>query len=505
MSTKPEPAVALATRPVAVAPVLEEAEPEGFLAELLEEARPQSDEERDAIRCLLERFLAEVLSREIIQSDAERQLNTLIAEIDQKLSDQLNEVLHHPAFQKLEATWRGLKYLVDRTNSGPTLKIKVLNVTHGEMVKDLEKAGSTERSILYHTVVESEYGMAGGKPYGMLMGDYEFTHMPEDMFLLQELSRIAAGCHSPFVAAASPRLFGLEHFAQLQGPDKVGGVFEGEAYTRWRSFRDADHSRYVALTMPRVLARLPYGETKRKVEAFNFEEAVDGRDHDKYLWMSAAWAYAARVTNAFDQDGWLARTRGVEGGGKVDDLPTDVFLTEQGLTAVKCPTEVAIPWWREFELSSLGFLPLLHWKDTDYAAFVGTQSCHKPVEYRGPLGAEATANAALAAKLNYILCVSRFSHYLRVMLATWLGRQMPREKVEAALNQWIASYVVEDPTKLLESDRYKYPLQDARVEVTPIPEQPGWFQAVVRLRPHLHLEGVTLSLRLVAKMPPARP
>jgi type VI secretion system protein ImpC len=475
----------------------------GLLDQILHEARPRSEAEKGTIRGLLERFLGELLRPQVIQADAERQINTMIAEIDQKISEQLNEVMHHPVFQKLEGTWRGLKYLVDRTNSGPNLKIKVMNVTQREMVKDLEKAGSTERSILYHTIVESQYGMAGGKPYGMLLGDFEFTHLPEDMFLLQEMAKIAAAGHCPFVAAASPQMFGLERFDQLQGPDKVGSVFEGVDYAKWRSFREAEDSRYVALTMPRVLSRLPYGEKTKKVDAFNFEEAVDGTDHDKYLWMSAAWAYTARVTDAFDQDGWLARTRGVEGGGKVDDLPVHTFDTDRGL-AMKCPTEIAIPWWRENELSNLGFLPLVHWKDTDYAAFVGTQTCQKPAEYRGPLGAEATANAALAAKLNYILCVSRFSHYLKVMLSNWLGKQMERAELENKLNMWIRSYVVEDPTKLPENDRYKYPLQDARIAVTPIPGQPGWYQAVAHLRPHLHLEGVTISMRLVAKMPPAK-
>jgi type VI secretion system protein ImpC len=473
----------------------------GLLDKLLAEARPRSEEERGNIKGLLQGFLEKLLRDQTIQADAERQINTMIAQIDEKLSLQLNEVLHFHAFQRLEGTWRGLKYLVDRTNSGPDLKIKVLNVTKSELVKDLEKAGSTERSVFYHTVVEAEYGQAGGKPFGMLVGDFEFTHLPEDLFLLQEMAKVAAGGHAPFVAAASPQMFGLERYDQLQGPDKVGSVFETVDYAKWRSFRDSEDSRYVALTMPRVLARLPYGQNTKPVDGFAFEEAVDGRDHTKYLWMSSAWAYAARVTDAFDKDGWLARTRGVEGGGKVDDLPVHTFDTDRGGRAMKCPTEIAIPWWRELELSNLGFVPLVHWKDTDYAAFVGTQTCQKPKTYRGPQGAVATANAAISAKLNYILCVSRFSHYIKVMLSNWLGKQMPREELERKLKTWVESYVVDDPTKLPESERYKYPLKEAQIDVSPIPGQPGWYQAVARLCPHLHLEGVTISMRLVAKMP----
>jgi type VI secretion system protein ImpC len=477
---------------------------ENPLRELFRKAKVR-DEESRVVQGALTELMKRVVAGHTIEKDAERQINSLIAHINQKLSDQVNEVIHDPKFQKLEATWRGLKYLVDNTNSGPMLKIKVMNLDKPELVKDFDQAGTTERSIMYHKIVRENYGMAGGRPFGMLMGDFEFTHRPEDMFILQEMAKISAVCHSPFIAGASPQMLGLESFGQLGGPDKIAGVFDGAAYAKWRSFRDADDSRYVGLTMPHVLGRLPFGRETKKVDGFDFEENVDGQEHDKYLWMNAAWTYAARVTDAFDQDGWLARTRGLEGGGKVDNLPIHTYFDRRvGGLVNKCPTEVQLPMDRELELSDLGFLPLIHWQNTDYAAFIGTQSCHKPGKFVGPEGEATTANAQLAAKLNYTLSVSRFSHFLKILLTTWLGKRMSREELERKLNDWINSYVVDNPENLPERERYRYPLKEARIEVKPIPGNPGWYEAVCRMRPHLHLEGATISMRLVEKMPPPK-
>lgn len=433
----------------------------------------------------------------IIANDVEKTIKLWQAEIDRKISVQLNKVLHHEKFQKLEGTWRGLDYFVKNTETSTYLKLRVLNASKKTLLRDLQNASEFDQSLTFKKIYTAEYDQLGGTPYGLLVGDYDFSAHPEDMDFLQKMAGVAASSHAPFVSAASPKMLDLESYTGLNQPRDLAKIFESEDYTVWRSFRDSPDSKYVALTLPRVLARLPYGQATKPVDEFRYEEGVDGTNHEKYCWMNAAWAYATRVTDAFAKDGWFMRTRGVESGGKVEGLPIHVFQ-EGGGKAVKCPTEVLIPDRRENELSNLGFLPLLHCKNTDYAAFLGAASCNKPATYRG--SPEASASAELSAKLSYMLCSSRFAHYLKVIARDKIGSFMERQDCEEWLKRWIANYVSSDPHP---SDEVKarYPLAEAEIKVEEIPGAPGSYNAVAWLRPWLQLEELTASLRMVAKIP----
>lgn len=397
-----------------------------MLDQVIAATRPQSDAEANRTKDYFKQFLSQVVKPgQVVSKDVEANIKTWIGEIDKTLTAQLNEVLHNPDFQKLESTWRGLHYLVHQTETGESLKIRVLNCTKKDLFKDLEKAAEFDQSALFKKIYEEEYGQLGGKPYGLLMGDFDFGRNAEDISLLKMISNVAACAHAPFVAAPSPKLFNMDSFSELSNPRDLTKIFESVEYAAWKSFRESEDSRYVALAMPRVLGRLPYGENFKRVEEFNFEEEVDGKNHDKYLWMNAAWAYCARVTDAFAKDGWFARTRGVEGGGKVEGLPVHTFPTDDGDVAMKCPTEIAITDRREFELSNLGFLPLIHSKGNDFAVFMGAQSCQKPKKYFDPA---ASANAELSTKFNLIMCTSRFAHYLKVMARDKIGSFMEDRK-----------------------------------------------------------------------------
>jgi type VI secretion system protein ImpC len=470
-----------------------------LLDQVIAATRPQSDKEAERARDYFKQFLGSVVKPgQVVSRDVETNIKFWIGEIDKKLSSQLNEVMHHPDFQRLEATWRGLHYLVFQSETGENLKIRILNVTKRELFKDLEKAAEFDQSGLFKKVYEEEYGQLGGQPYGMLVGDYEFGRHPEDVSLLKMISNVAAAAHAPFVSAANPKLFGFDRFTELTAPRDLSKIFEGVEYAAWKSFRESEDSRYVALTLPHVLGRLPYGENFTKVDEFNFEEFVDGKDHDKYCWMNAAWAYAARITDAFAKYGWLARTRGVEGGGMVEGLPVHTFPTDDGDVAMKCPTEIAISDRREFELSNLGFLPLLHSKNRDFAVFMGAQSCQKPKTYFDPA---ANANAELSAKFNLILCTSRFAHYLKVMARDKIGSFMEVKDCERWLNEWISNYVVSNPQDVGDETKAKKPLSEAKVEVREVKGRPGWYEAIAYLRPHFQLETLTTSMRLVAEVP----
>jgi type VI secretion system protein ImpC len=470
----------------------------GLLDQVISATRPQDQSEAARAKDYFQQFLSQVVQPgQVVSKDVETNIKYWIGEIDKKLTGQLNKVMHQPEFQKLEGTWRGLHYLVHQSETGENLKIRVLNVSKRELLKDLEKAAEFDQSSLFKKIYEEEYGQLGGSPYGMLIGDYEFGRSAEDVSLLKMVSQVAAAAHAPFVAAAGPKMFGLENYTDLPKPRDLAKIFESVDYAAWKSFRESQDSRYVALTMPRVLARLPYGENFRKVDAFNFEEQVDGKDHSKYLWMNAAWAYAARITDAFAKYGWMARTRGVEGGGKVEGLPVHTFPTDDGDVAMKCPTEIAINDRREFELSQLGFLPLLHHKDRDFAVFMGAQSTQKPQQYLDPA---ANANAELSAKINLMLCTSRFAHYLKVMARDKIGSFMNTAQCATWLNDWIRQYVV-DPTGASDETLARRPLSDARVDVQPVAGKPGWYEAVAYLQPHYQLETLTASMRLVAEVP----
>jgi type VI secretion system protein ImpC len=427
----------------------------------------------------------------------EPMIRTMMTRIDQALSAQLDPILHHSDFQRLEGTWRGLNYLVHQTETGHTLKIRVLNGDKQELATDFGKAAEFDQTNLFKKVIDEEYGTLGGQPFGLLVGDFSFGPSTEDVHLLRSVSNVAAAAHAPFVAAAAPAMFGLESFAELNQPRDLGKVFSGVDYAAWKSFRESEDARYTALTLPRVLARLPYGSRYRLVEEFNYEEHVDAATPDGYTWMSAAWAYAARVTDAFARDGWFMRTRGVEGGGLVDGLGTVVFTGADGYSH-RLPTEVLIPDRRENELSELGFLPLLSLKNTDRAAFLGAQSCQKPKRY---FDAEANANAWMTTKVNYLLCVSRFAHYVRVMARDRIGAFMEQDDLERWLQHWLNNYVIADP-EAGEAVRAKRPLREAGVQVTDARGRPGWYQAILHLRPHFQLESLDSSIRLVVELPP---
>jgi len=470
-----------------------------LLDEIVEEGRFGTDVAAQARgRDLVKEFVSQVLAGEMtVSRDAEAMINARIAQIDHLISLQLNEILHHPSFQQLEATWRGLKYLLDHTETSPMLKIRVLNCSKRELLRDLQRAPEFDQSAIFKKVYEEEFGVFGGEPFGALIGDYYFGKHPEDIELLEKMSQVAAAAHAPFIAAAAPDLLGLDSFTNLGAPRDLAKIFESTEYAKWKSFRNSEDSRYVALCLPRVLMRLPYGRDTQPVEAFNYEEGVDGSDHSKYLWGNAAYALGARLTEAFATYGWCAAIRGVEGGGLVEGLPVHTFRTDEGDVALKCPTEIAISDRREKELADLGFVPLVHCKGTDYAAFFSVQSCNKPKVYDKE---SATANARLSAQLPYILAVSRFAHYLKAIMRDKIGSFMSRADCERFLNQWIMNYVTEDD-QASPATKAQYPLREARVEVMEVPGKPGAYRAIAYLRPHFQLDELTVSLRLVAELP----
>ena len=454
---------------------------------------------RERGRDMVKEFVAQVLEGEMkLSRDADATINSRIAQIDHLLSLQLNEILHHPAFQKLEASWRGIKYMMSQSETSSMLKIRVLNVSKKELLRDLQRAPEFDQSVMFKKVYEDEFGIFGGEPFGALVGDYEFSKHPEDIELLEKVSQVAAGAHAPFLTAASPELLNLDSFAQLGDPRDVGKIFDSTEFAKWKSFRASEDSRYVGLTMPRVLMRLPYGKDTKPVDEFSYEEGVDGTDHSKYLWGNAAYALGARLTTAFAQYGWCASIRGVEGGGLVEGLPTHTFRTDDGDVALKCPTEVAITDRREKELADQGLIPLVHCKGTDYAAFFSVQSANKPKKYDK---AAANANARLSSQLPYILAVSRFAHYMKSIMRDKIGGFMSRIQCQTFLTQWIMQYVTEDD-QASQSVKAKFPLREARIEVSEIPGKPGAYRAIAFLRPHFQLDELTVSLRLVAELPP---
>lgn len=449
-------------------------------------------------RDLIGELVTQILDEEItVSADTAAMINERIAQIDQLLTDQINEVMHHDSFQKLEGSWRGLHYLVMNTETGVNLKLRLLNITQQELLNDLEKAVEFDQSQLFKKLYEQEYGTFGGHPYTALFGDYEFGRHPQDMALLEKISNVAAAAHAPFIAAANPKLFDMGSFTELGVPRDLAKVFESLELIKWRSFRNSEDSRYVGLVLPHILMRLPYGAETVPVEGLSFEEDVDGKDHRKYLWGNPAYALAQRITNAFAKYRWCAAIRGVEGGGTVEGLPTHTFKTDEGDIALKCPTEIAITDRREKELNDLGFISLVHCKGTDYAAFFGGQTTQKPKVYDTPA---ANANARLSTVLPYILASSRFAHYIKAIMRDKVGSFLTADNVSAFLNRWIGNYVLgkDDAGQNIKA---QYPLREARIDVTEIAGKPGCYKAVVFLRPHFQLEELTTSIRLVAELP----
>ncbi len=450
-------------------------------------------------RDLITQFLDQVMKGEVTPSrDAEQMINARIAQVDHLISQQINEVLHHPSFQKLEASWRGLKYVLDNSEMTPMLKVRVLNATKKEVLRDLQKAPEFDQSAMFKKVYEEEYGVFGGEPFGALVGDFEFTKHPEDIELLEKISHVAAAAHAPFLTSAGPEMLNLDSHASLGNPRDIGRIFDNTEFAKWKGFRESEDSRYVGLCLPHILMRLPYGKESKTVDGFDYEEAVDGTDHSKYLWGNAAYALATRLTNAFSLYGWCAAIRGVEGGGLVEGLPTHNFRTDEGDVALKCPTEIAITDRREKELADNGFVPLVHCKGADYAAFFSVQSAQKPKLYNKD---EANANARLSAQLPYILAVSRFAHYLKAMMRDKIGSFTSRSDCERFLNQWIRTYAINDD-EASQAVKASHPLREARIDVVDVEGKPGAYRAIAYLRPHFQLDELSVSLRLVADLPP---
>jgi len=476
---------------------------EGSVLDQAIKATKQTEESRaqELLRTLTEEALKGTITW---NKDVTRTITAGMKAIDATISRQLAAIMHTPEFQKLEGTWRGLHYLVMNTETSAQLKLRMLNVSKRELFKDLDRAVEFDQSVTFKKLYENEFGTPGGEPYGALVGDYEFTNHPEDVDLLNKMSNVSAAAFCPFLSAASPSLFGFDSFTELSKPRDLEKIFDTVEYTKWSSYRDSEDSRFVTLAMPRVLSRLPYGANTKPVEQFDYEEVPLDRKgkskvvpHDQYCWMNAAYVLGTRLTDAFAKYGFCTAIRGAEGGGKVEGLPAHIFTTDEGDTDLKCPTEIAITDRREAELSKLGFLPLCHYKNTDYSVFFGAQSTQKAKKYDRP---EATANAAISARLPYIMATSRFAHYLKVIARDKIGSFMEVEDCQDWLDRWIANYVSADAKPNAEA-KARYPLREAKIEVREIPGQPGSYNAIAWLRPWLQMEELTTSLRMVARIP----
>jgi type VI secretion system protein ImpC len=434
-----------------------------LLDQILDNVSPSDQpERRAAARDMVADFARQVLDGAMVYAkDTESMIKTRIAQLDGLISDQLNAVMHAPEFQRLEATWRGLHHLVQQSETGTGLKIKAFNTSKKDLFNDLDRAVEFDQSAIYKKVYEEEYGVFGGSPFGLLIGDYEFGNHSQDLALK---------------------------------------IFDSVEYAKWKSFRESEDSRYIGLTLPHVLLREPYGRDTVPVESFNFEEDVSGKDATKYLWGNAAYMLGSRITDAFAQYGWCTAIRGVEGGGMVDGLPTHTFRTDEGDVALKCPTEISISERRELELANLGFISLVHCKGRDYAAFFSTQSANKPKKFDA---AYANANARLSSQLQYIFAMSRFAHYLKAMMRDKVGSFMSRKNCEDFLNRWITQYVLLDDDAGQEA-KARFPLREAKIEVEEVPGKPGVYRAITYMRPHFQLDELDISLRLVAELPPPR-
>jgi type VI secretion system protein ImpC len=484
--------------------VAETAELGDFQQLLNKEFKPKTDRANEAIQSAVQTLAEQALAETaLVSDDAVRTIEAIIAEIDKRLSDQLNAILHHENFKKLEGTWRGLHYLVNNTETDEMLKIRVLNIAKKDVAKTLKKFKGTawDQSPLFRKLYEDEFGTPGGEPYGCILGDYEFDHTPPDVAIVEGMGQIAAAAHAPFIAAASPSLMNMDSWQELGDPRDLTKIFQTAEYAPWRGLRDGEDSRYVSLTMPRFLSRLPYGAKTNPVDEFEFEEDTEGADHNKYAWSNSAFAMGVNVTRAFKLYGWCSQIRGVESGGMVEGLPCHTFPTDDGGVDMKCPTEIAITDRREAELAKNGLMPLSHWKNTDYAVFVGAQTLHKPAEYDDP---DATANDNLGSRLPYIFATSRFAHFLKCIVRDKIGSLKEREDMEKWLNDWIMNYVEPDPHNATEEAKARRPLAAAEVVVEDVEGNPGYYNARFYLRPHYQLEGLTASLRLVSKLPSAK-
>ena len=485
------------------APAAATGESSEFAALLNKEFKPQTDRAREEVETAVRTLAQEALAGTAVTSrDAVQTIQSIIAEIDRKLSGQVNEIIHHQDFQELESAWRGLHYLVNNSETDTMLKIRVLNISKKDLSKTLKRYKGTnwDQSPIFKKLYEEEYGQLGGEPYGCLVGDYYFDQSPPDVELLGEMSKICAASHAPFLAAASPTLFAMESWKELSNPRDLQKIFSTPEYAGWRSLRESEDSRYLGITLPRFLSRQPYGAKSNPVEDFDFEEDVSGGS-DKFTWANSAYAMAVNINRSYKMYGWCSRIRGIESGGAVMGLPTHTFPTDDGGVDMTCPTEIAISDRREAELAKSGFMPLLHKKNSDFAAFIGAQSLQKPASYDDP---DASANAALAARLPYLFATCRFAHYLKCIVRDKIGAFKERDEMQRWLQQWIIQYVDGDPAHSSEETKARKPLAAAEVTVEEIEGDPGYYSAKFFLRPHYQLEGLTVSLRLVSKLPSAK-
>ncbi len=454
----------------------------------------------NAIGILVKEALAD---QNVIKEDVLDTIEEMIARLDEKLSDQMNAIMHHEAFQQLESSWRGLHHLVMNSETDASLKIRVMNVGKQELFRTLKSFPGQrwDQSPIFKKMYENELAQLGGEPYGSMILDYYFDHSPMDVQLLRDISKVAGACHAPLFTGTSPKLLGMEDFDELNNPRDVSKIFETPEYAAWKTLRDSEDSRYLGLCMPRTLARVPYGAKTEPVEEFGFEEEVDGHDGGKYAWINAAYSMAVNVNRAFKEYGWCTRIRGVTSGGEVENLPTNTFKTDDGGIDMKCPTEVAIPDRREAELAKSGMIPLVHRKNTDKAAFIGAQSLFKPRVFEGANGVEATAADNLSARLPYMFATCRFAHYLKCMVRDTVGSFKEKRDMEIWLQSWISNYVDGNPGGSSEETKARKPLADAKVEIREDEENPGYYFAKFFLRPHYQLEGVDVGLSLVSRMP----
>lgn len=468
---------------------------------LQKEFKPKTDQAREAVENAVKTLARQALENAVtISADAYSTIQAIIAEIDGKLTEQINQIMHHAEFQQLEGAWRGLHYLVNNTETDELLKIRVMCISKKELGRTLKryKGVGWDQSPIFKRVYEEEYGQFGGEPIGCLVGDYYFDHSPPDVEMLGELARISAAAHCPFIAGADPAVMQMESWQELSNPRDLTKIFTNTEYAAWRSLRESEDARYIGLAMPRFLARLPYGSRTNPVDEFDFEEETDGANHERYAWANSAYAMAANINRSFKEYGWCTSIRGVESGGAVANLPCHTFPTDDGGVDMKCPTEIAISDRREAELAKNGFMPLVHRKNSDFAAFIGAQSLQKPAEYNDP---DATANARLSARLPYLFACCRFAHYLKCIVRDKIGSFNERDDMERWLNDWVMNYVDGDPVNSSQETKARKPLAAAEVQVQEIEDNPGYYSARFFLRPHYQLEGLTVSLRLVSKLP----
>jgi type VI secretion system protein ImpC len=475
-----------------------------FGALLQKEFKPQSEKAKEsvevAVRTLAEQALA---GTNLISGDVLGTIQSLIAALDNKLTEQINLIMHTEEFQKVESAWRGLHYLVNNTETDEMLKIRVMNISKNDLAKTLKKFKGTawDQSPIFKKMYEEEFGQFGGEPFGSIVADYYFDNSAPDVELLSSMAKVAAAAHAPFISAAAPSVMLMESWNELANPRDLTKIFQTPEHAAWRSFRESEDSRYVGLTMPRFLARQPYGAKSNPVEEFDFEEDTSAAGSKNYTWANSAYAMAVNINRSFKEYGWCSRIRGIESGGAVEGLPVHAFPTDDGGVDMQCPTEIAISDRREAELAANGFMPLVHKKNTDFAAFIGAQSLHKPAEYDDP---DASANAALAARLPYLFATCRFAHYLKCIVRDKIGSFKERDDMERWLTKWIMQYVDGDPGSSSETTKAQKPLAAAEVVLEEVEGNPGYYTSKFFLRPHYQLEGLTVSLRLVSKLPSAK-